>query len=160
MVREIKTEIKLFVMTQVRILNKPARSFNNFMDDFLTGMPSIISDELLVPNGKHSTPVNIREIGNEFVLEVVAPGFEKENFAINLDKNILTVSAERKNETNNGNEKVIRNEYKFQSFKRSFTIDEKIDASGIVAKYVNGVLTLNLPRKEEVKEPVKQISII
>ena len=60
-----------------------------------------------------------------------------------------------KNET----EKEIRKEYSYRSFKRSFTLDEKIDGNAIEAKYVNGVLTLNLPRKEEVKTASKDISI-
>ena len=59
----------------------------------------------------------------------------------------------------NRNEKEIRKEYQYRSFQRSFTLDEKIDAAGIEAKYVNGVLTLNLPKREEVKTPSKQISI-
>jgi HSP20 family protein len=92
-------------------------------------------------------------------LEVVAPGFQKEDFKINLDNNTLTISAEKKEETENQNEKFIRKEYKQQSFKRSFTIDENVDAENISAKYVNGVLTLNLAKKQEVKPSVKEISI-
>ena len=93
------------------------------------------------------------------MLELVAPGFQKEDFKINLDNNTLTISAEKKEETENQNEKFIRKEYKQQSFSRSFTIDENIDAGNISAKYVNGVLTLNLAKKQEVKPPVKEISI-
>jgi HSP20 family protein len=59
----------------------------------------------------------------------------------------------------NEGEKEIRREYSYRSFKRSFTLDEKIDAAGIDAKYVNGVLTLNLPKKEEVKSASKDINI-
>ena len=57
------------------------------------------------------------------------------------------------------NGKQIRREYSYRSFKRSFTLDEKINAEGIGAKYQNGVLTLNLPKKEEVKAAVKEITI-
>ena len=83
---------------------------------------------------------------------------------MNLEENILTISAEKKTEAkndsgNNRNEKEIRKEYQYKSFQRSFTLDEKIDAAGIEAKYVNGVLTLNLPKKEEVKSASKDISI-
>ena len=93
------------------------------------------------------------------MLEVIAPGFQKEDFKINLDNNTLTISAEKKEEKENQNEKFIRKEYKQQSFKRSFTIDENIDAENISAKYVNGVLTLNLAKKQEVKPQIKEISI-
>jgi len=90
---------------------------------------------------------------------VVAPGFEKTDFKVNLEQNVLTVSAEKKEEGKEENKKQIRKEYNYKSFKRSFTIDEKIDAAGIEAQYVNGILTLNLPKKEIVKESAKEINI-
>jgi len=64
-----------------------------------------------------------------------------------------------KEEKKDENEKVIRREFRQRSFKRSFTIDEKIDATNIDANYVNGVLTLNLPKKEEVKASATEITI-
>jgi HSP20 family protein len=144
-------------MTLVRFNNKPAKSFNNLVDDFFYGMPSMLGNEFFPV--KSSVPVNIRETANDFQMELVAPGFEKDDFKVNLDNNTLTVSAEAKAETENKDEKQIRKEYRFQSFSRSFTVDEKIDATNIVAKYTNGVLTLNLPKKVEVKEAAKQITI-
>jgi HSP20 family protein len=128
------------------------------MDDFFTTMPSLFRDELQ-PGLKHSVPVNIRETENQYELEIVAPGLQKEDFKVNLDNNILTVSAERKTEEKKETEKEVRREYRFQSFTRSFTLDEKINAEKIAAKYINGVLTLNLPKKEEVKTSAKQITI-
>jgi len=147
-------------MTLVKFNNRPAtRSFNNFMDDFFATVPSILRDDFVAPSLSSFTPVNIRETENDYVLEVVAPGFQKDDFKINLDNNTLTISADKKEETENNNEKFIRKEFKQQSFSRSFTIDEKTDAENISAKYVNGVLTLNLAKKQEVKPPVKEISI-
>ena len=147
-------------MTLVKFNNKPAqKSFNNFMDDFFATVPSILRDDFITPSSRSFTPVNVKETENDYVLEVVAPGFQKEDFKINLHNNMLTISAEKKEETENKNEKFIRKEYRHQSFSRSFTIDEKIDAENISAKYVNGVLTLNLAKKEEVKPSVKEISI-
>lgn len=147
-------------MTLVRFQNKPAqKSFNNFMDDFFAAVPSILRDDFVTPSFRSFTPVNIKETENDYVLELVAPGFQKEDFKINLDNNTLTISAEKKEETENQNEKFIRKEYKQQSFSRSFTIDENIDAENISAKYVNGVLTLNLAKKQEVKPQIKEISI-
>ncbi|HVE60614.1 MAG TPA: Hsp20/alpha crystallin family protein [Chitinophagaceae bacterium] len=104
--------------------------------------------------------MNIKESEVAFFLEIVAPGFKKEDFKINLEKNLLTISADRKSENEEKNEKHLLKEFKHQSFKRSFTIDEKINAESIDAKYVNGILTLNLPKKEEVKPSVKQINIL
>jgi HSP20 family protein len=152
---------KIFVMAFVRINTKPApKSFNNLVDDFFAGIPSIIQDEVLAPVQKPSVPVNVRETENDYVLEIFAPGMEKENFSIHLENNILTVSGERKTEAVNQNEKQIIKEFKLQSFKRSFTIDEKTDSENIVAKYLNGVLTLNLPKKSDVKEAAKQITVL
>ena len=147
-------------MTLVRFRNKPAsRSFNNFMDDFFAPLPSIIRDDFNTPGFPGLVPVNVKENEGEYVLEVIAPGLEKDDFKINLEENTLTVSAEKKKEVENTNEKHIRKEYKYASFKRSFTLEENIDADNISAKYVNGVLTLNLPKKAEVKEVPKNITI-
>ena len=147
-------------MTLVKLNSRPLqKSFNNLMDDFFATVPSIFRDDFVTPSFRSFTPVNIKETENDYVLEVVAPGFQKEDFKINLDNNTLTISAEKKEETENQDEKFIRKEYKQQSFSRSFTIDENIDAENISAKYVNGVLTLNLAKKQEVKPQVKEISI-
>ena len=145
-------------MTHVRFHPKPARSFNNLVDHLFYGMPSIFRED--IQNGPSLVaPVNVSENEKEFVLEVVAPGMEKEDFRVDLDNNILTISGEKKEETPADGVKQVRREYSFRSFKRSFTLDDSIDASGIVAKYLNGVLTLNLPRKVDVKEQTKQISV-
>ena len=146
-------------MTQVRFVNKPVRSFNNLMDDLLTGMPSLFGNDILVPNGREIVPVNIRETASDYILEVIAPGFEKEDFVVNLENNLMTVSAEKKVSQDNEAGKQIKKEYRIQSFKRSFNVDDQIDTTKIVGKYINGVLTLNLPRKEAVKEEIKSITI-
>lgn len=143
-------------MTLVRFANRPNGhlAFNNLLGDVFPQMPSLYKHDV-----RQAVPVNIRETEKEYLLEVVAPGLKKEDFAVNLDKNLLTVSAETKEETVNEGEKQIRKEFRFQGFKRSFTLDEKINADGISAQYVNGILTLNLPKKEEVKPATKQITI-
>jgi HSP20 family protein len=148
-------------MTLVKFYNKPVqKSFNSFIDDFFATVPSILSDGSSASDNIGSfTPVNVKETENEYVLEVIAPGFQKEDFQVNLDNNTLTISAEQKENTENKNEKFIRKEFKQQSFKRSFTVDKNVDAENIVAKYVNGVLTLNLAKKQVVKPSVKEISI-
>ena len=140
-------------MTLVRLQNR-ANGFNNLLSDVFPQMPSLYKEDL-----RQVAPANIKETEKEYLLSIVAPGFNKEDFSINIDKNQLTISAEKKEETTNETERPIRNEYKFQPFKRSFTLDDKINADGISAQYVNGVLTLNLPKKEEVKPATKQINI-
>jgi len=152
-------------MTQVKFSRRPFETnLNTFVDDLLSEMPGLFKNGSSQSQGKGFVPVNIKETEKSYGIDVVAPGFEKADFKINLDRDILTISAEKKDETKNDpdshrDEKEIRREYSFRSFKRSFTLDEKIDAGGIEAKYVNGILTLNLPKKEEVKSASKEISI-
>lgn len=147
-------------MTQVRFSRKPFETtFNSLVDDLFAEMPALFKNGNSQQEWKGFAPVNIRESEKSYNLDVVAPGFEKADFKVSLDQNILTVSAEKKDEVKNEGEKEIRREYSYRSFKRSFTLDEKIDAACIDAKYVNGVLTLNLPKKEEVKSASKDISI-
>ena len=146
-------------MTLIKFKQKPfEQNFNNWMDDFFAPFPSIYKDDFSTP-ALRGVPVNVREGENGYSLEVIAPGFEKEAFQINLDKNLLTIAAEVKEEDEQKGEKHLRREYRYQSFKRSFTVDKNIDAENIAAEYKNGILTLNLPKKPEVKATVKNITI-
>ena len=146
-------------MSIAKFKHYPATSsFNNLVHDFFPQFPSLFRDEL-ANNLGHSIPVNIAQKEDGYKLEIVAPGFTKEDFKVTLEKNLLTIEVTKKAEEENKNEKSIRKEYKYQSFKRSFTLNEKIDTEKIAAKYKNGVLTLNLWNKEEVKAPTKQITI-
>ncbi|HKB42833.1 MAG TPA: Hsp20/alpha crystallin family protein [Chitinophagaceae bacterium] len=146
-------------MTHVKFNRKPFEgNFNSLVDDLFTELPVLFKNEFNQTLRKDFIPVNVKETEKNYQLEVVAPGFEKTDFKINLDQNLLTISGEKKNEVKE-NEKQIRREYNYHSFKRSFTVDEKIDATKIDANYVNGVLTLNLPKKEEVKASATEITI-
>jgi len=144
-------------MTHVKFNRRPFDgTFNNLVDDLFAEFPVLYKNE---QNWKGTVPVNIKETDKNYSIEIVAPGFEKTDFKVSLEQQLLTISAEKKNEVKEENEKQIRNEYSYRSFKRSFTLDEKTDGTKIDAKYVNGVLTLNLPKKEEVKPAVKEINI-
>lgn len=146
-------------MTLVKFKQHPAQgNLNNLVDSFFSGFPSMLQDDF-GKGLKQSVPVNIKETEEGYVLNLVAPGYAKEDFKIDLEQETLTIAGEMKNTEASQTEKVIRTEYKFQSFKRSFTIDATIDADKISAEYVNGVLTLNLPKKAEVKPATKQINI-
>src|SRR5688572_20049376 len=143
-------------MTVVRFKSKPANSvaFNNLLSDVFPQFPSSYREDF-----KQAVPVNIRETATSYLLDVIAPGLTKEDFQIKLEDNLLTIVVDKKEEAEKEGEKYIRREFKFQVFKRSFTLDEKINAEEISAQYVNGILTLNLPKKEEVKPTTKQITI-
>lgn len=103
--------------------------------------------------------VNIIEEENSFNVEVAAPGLHKDQFRMNLDNNILTISAENKDEKEYKG-KVTRREFSYSTFERSFTLPDSVDGDKIKADYKEGVLKITLPKKEEAKrkEP-KQILI-
>ena len=105
-------------------------------------------------------PANINETTDAYHVAISAPGRNKEDFSIQVDNNLLTISFEKKAEAEQPNYKTIRKEFSFRSFKRSFSLDEKIDTAGIQAKYENGVLLVLLPKKEEVKIAPKQITVL
>lgn len=146
-------------MTYLKFNRQPfEQTFNNLVDDLFSELPVMYKNGVN-QQGKGFAAVNITEKEGNYSIEVIAPGFEKNDFKINVDQNVLTISGEKQEQSKDEKEKQIRTEYKFRSFKRSFTLDEKIDAAGIEAKYANGVLTLNLPKKEEVKASAKEITV-
>ena len=104
-------------------------------------------------------PANIFETADGYHLELLVPGRSKEDFKVSIDKGLLTISFEKKEEAANNDLKTIRKEFKFNSFNRSFNLDEKINTEDIQAKYENGVLKFYLPKKEEVKITPKEITI-
>ena len=106
--------------------------------------------------------VNIRETEDSYEVEMAAPGMKKEDFKIELDNNILTISSEKTDEyEDNEKEKYSRREFSYQSFQRSFTLPkEVVDDEKIGAQYQNGVLRLTIPKKEEAKQkPPRKIQI-
>ena len=105
--------------------------------------------------------VNIKENADAFNVEMAVPGFDKKDFKIALDHNVLTISSEKKveNETKEG-ERFTRHEYSYQSFSRSFTLPEAANGDKISAKYENGILNVEIPKREEAKpKPMRQIAI-
>ncbi len=107
--------------------------------------------------------VNIKETKDSYEVEMAAPGMKKEDFKIELDRNILTISSEKteEHEENGEDEKYSRKEFSYQSFQRSFNLPkEVVDEEKIKAEYKNGVLHLVIPKKEEAKQkPPRKILI-
>ncbi len=135
------------------------RSFTNIIDDvFNRSISDFVGNDFAASNPS----VNISELEDKFVLDLAAPGLEKKDFNIALDKGQLTISASKETnteETESG--KWTRKEFNFNSFKRSFHITDAVDTEKIVAEYQNGILTVALPKKEiaKAKEP-KTIQIL
>lgn len=105
--------------------------------------------------------VNIKESNENFEVEMVAPGFEKGDFKIDLANGLLTIQSEKKveNELKEG-EQFNKREFSYQSFNRSFTLPDTADEQKISAKYENGILKVLIPKKEEAKpKPPRKIAI-
>ncbi len=103
---------------------------------------------------------NIVEQPDSFVLEIAAPGMKKDDFKINLDNNVLTISAELEDEKQESGKNYTRKEFYYGSFSRSFTLPKTIELEKIKAEYEQGILKINLPKREASKvEMKKQIQI-
>ena len=96
--------------------------------------------------------VNISEDKNNFTLDVAAPGLHKSDFKIDVNGNILTISAQREENKEDKDEKYTRKEYNYSSFSRSFTLPEGVQQEKIEATYDGGVLKLSLPKNEKTAE--------
>ena len=104
--------------------------------------------------------VNIKENGKEFNIELAAPGFSKNDFKVNVEENMLTISAERQEEKKDESARFTRKEFSYNSFSRSFTLPQSVNADKVDAKYADGILKLNIPKKEEAKTlPKKEIKV-
>ncbi len=131
--------------------------FGNLFDELVNQFP--VSWGKDVQNSFSTVPANIHETKDGYHVELSAPGRNKEDFKVNVENSLLTISFEKKEETENKDYKTIRKEFNYKSFKRSFNVNEKINTAGIQAKYENGVLKLYLPKKDEVTVTPQQIAI-
>jgi HSP20 family protein len=144
-------------MTLVKV-NPLSRSLDGMIKDFINEFPSTLSktmreDVLFFP------PVNIHENETSYLVDLSVPGFEKADFNIKLDGNVLSISTEKTENKEESGAKLIRREFSNKAFKRSFTIDDKIDGEKINAKYENGILMIELPKKEIAKVVAKEINV-
>jgi HSP20 family protein len=143
-------------MTHVKFNNRPVvRPYDSFFTDFFN-LPATWGT---ASGNSVSVSANVTETPQAYYLDLNVPGRNKEDFRINIEKDLLTVSYEKKEEQKTEGLNSIRTEFNFNSFKRSFSLDERIDSANIQAKYENGILKIELPKKEQVKEEPKTISV-
>ena len=114
-----------------------------------------------IENNRNSVPaVNIKENEKEYYLELFVPGRSKEDFTIEIDEAVLTISSEIKKENEEVNDNYTRKEFSISSFKRSFTLPDTIATDKIDANYEGGILKFNLPKKEEaLPKPKRMIEL-
>lgn len=138
----------------VKVNNRPmTRGFDSIFNEFFNEIPAKMQSKLNFP------PVNIHENENSYEVELSVPGRSKEDFKISLEQGLLTISFEKKEENKTEGQKTLRREFSYQSFTRSFNLDETINAENIQAKYENGILNITLPKKEQAKPVKKEINI-
>ncbi len=121
--------------------------FGEILDEFLnTDITKFMGGDLTISNPR----VNVSESANDFVIELAAPGLEKSDFDLNVEEGRLKIKVEKTVEDDN-DRKFLRREFNYNTFTRSFTLPETVDASNISAKYEGGVLSITLGKKEENK---------
>ncbi len=96
--------------------------------------------------------VNVTENEKEYKLTVAVPGMKKEDFKIDVEGNMLTISSEREESKEQKDEKYTRKEYNYTSFSRSFTLPDDVSRGKIDASYKDGILNVVMPRNEEIKK--------
>jgi HSP20 family protein len=107
-----------------------------------------------------SPAVNIIESKDNYRIEVAAPGLDKADFRINVENNVLTISAEKEEKNEEKDEQFMRREFNYSTFSRSFTLPESLDAEKISANHNSGVLNVVIPKREEAKaKPARTINI-
>jgi len=110
--------------------------------------------------GNSFPAVNIKENEADFELELAIPGQKKEDFNIEVDDHVLTISMETKSEDETRDENYTRKEFSYSSFKRAFTLPETIDEEKINASYKDGILKFTFPKKDEaLPKPKRSIEI-
>jgi HSP20 family protein len=103
--------------------------------------------------------VNISESENNYHVELAAPGLKKDDFKLNLERNQLTISVEQTAERNDEQKNYSKREYSYSSFVRSFTLPESADHAKIEASYNDGILRIDIAKREEAKTIRRQIEI-
>jgi len=135
---------------------KNNNALNTIVDSFFN---SSISDILGSDFISDKPSVNIIEEDKSFIIELAAPGYEKEDFNIEAIKDQLIISSEQKEDHNDTTDKFTKREFSYHGFKRSFHLPETVDRNSINATYQNGILAIHLSKKEIVEDPSKKITI-
>lgn len=135
----------------------PAKPFTTVLDEIFNRS---LGDFVGFDNTQTIPAVNIKETDELFILEMAAPGFVKADFNVTLENDQLIISAERKTEEDKKESKWARKEFHYEKFSRRFTLPETANLNQITASYENGVLVLDIAKKEEAKvQPAKVIEI-
>lgn len=140
----------------------PLVPVNTFFDDLFTKDIFDWTDRNFSSIGSNLPSVNLKETDDLLKIELAAPGMKKEDFKVEIDNNTLLISSEKEEEKEETRKKdnYIRKEFNYQSFFRSFSLPEYIDESKIEANYKDGILHIDIAKKEGGKrKTTKRIAI-
>jgi len=119
---------------------------------FYNGLLNDFENDLFKHKNNSDVPaVNIQEDEKQFLLELAVPGMKKDDFKIDLENQVLTISSETKEETEKTENNYTRREFSYNSFSRSFTLPKSIVSEKIKADYKDGILKISLPKNKETK---------
>ena len=130
-----------------------------FFDDFFKPWNEWFDNSSTFSRAINMPAVNITETKKEYQVALAAPGMKKSDFKIDVDGNMLTISSEKEDSTEEKDKKFTRKEYSYSSFCRSFTLPDEVNKEKIEANYDNGVLKIALPRMEAAPSTSKKIQI-
>ena len=147
-------------MTLVRFNSDNNKKKNALMPGFTDVFDSIFNDTFFSDRMMSRVPAaNISESKDHYHVELAAPGLQKQNFKLSLERDVLSISVEQNLENDSKERNFNKREFSYTSFVRSFTLPESADANGIEAKYENGVLCINILKREGAKQHSRQIEI-
>ena len=145
-------------MTLVKF--NPEKKNSTLLPGFNDIFESVLGDTFFSDRRINSLPaVNISESGEEYDIELAAPGLKKEDFKVSVERDMLTISTGQYSENNTSEKTYNRREFSYSAFTRAFTLPESADVDRIQASYTDGVLKLTLPKKEEAKAVSRKIEI-
>ena len=141
-----------------------SKNNQNLFPSFFNELNNLFNDQWLSTSMQHSIPaINVSEDAKEYKIEIAAPSTTKEDFNLSVNNSILSIKMEKKcdNKEDNKDKKYIRKEFNYCKFEQSFTLPENIDENSIDAEMTNGVLCINLPKRniEPEKPETKVIEI-
>jgi HSP20 family protein len=146
-------------MTLVKF-NPDTRSNGSFLPGFNDVLDSIFNDTFFSDRMTSRVPAaNVSESEDHYHVELAAPGLKKEDFRLNLERNLLNISVEQQNEQQNTRKNYSKREYSYSSWVRSFTLPDSANAENIEATYIDGVLKIDIAKREEAKVMRRQIEI-
>jgi|LakMenEpi03Aug12_release.lakeMendotaPanAssembly.Ray.scaffolds.fasta_scaffold1091327_1 HSP20 family protein len=131
-----------------------------FFSDFFQSDPFFKPGWLEREFGKTVPSANIKESDKDFRIELIAPGFKKEEFNIDFDDEMVTISGEKKEEKTTEKDRFTRKEYSYNSFSRAFDLPKNANLEKMAAKYEDGVLKITLPKQAEAKEKAKKKVVV